>query len=134
MELTGLAIIYLIMAISASLYLAASMYLKLERHRQAAKRQYREHIDHLAADLFPASPPTQTSTHTSPSDVQEATVQYQEAKRKMVANIRTYFNQHKINAAIRDTEIAIRETEIKTGLTLHSPMFSSRPDISPPSL
>ena len=120
MELPSLSIIYLIMTISALLYLAANLYTKLDRQRRtAAREKYREHIDSMVEELFPTS----VSTSQAPT-VQESDPQYQETKRKMVADIRTYFNQRKINAAIR-------ETEIKTGLPMNSPMFSSGPDTTP---
>lgn len=148
MFITALLIICAILFIIAMLHLTDTAYTK---HNC---KKYQEHIDNLVTELFPPATPavqtpavnTYTPTHNESNDqqedtvqevtVQEVTVQYRETKREMVANIRTYFNQRKLNEAIRDTEIAIRETEIKTGLPMNSPMFSSRPYTRPdtPSL
>lgn len=96
-----------IMFILALLYLLGCL---LEKHMLSRQKKYQDHIDDLVAELFPPSIPSlqlavDTPTPYEPDDpqedtVQEDTVQYQEAKRKMVADIRTYFNQRKINAAI----------------------------------
>ena len=47
-----------------------------------------------------------------------ADLEYAEAKRKRVADVRKYFDQRKTAAATRDAEI-------KTGLPMHSPIFTS---------
>ena len=148
MFITALLIICAIEFIIAMLDLTDTAY--TEHDCKKYQEDIRGHlpVDNLVTELFPpatlAIPSVQTpavNTYTPTAndpDPQEDTVQYQEAKRKMVANIRTYFNQHKLDEAIRDTEIAIREAEIKTGLPMNSPMFSSGPDTrsfpSPPSL
>lgn len=86
MIITVLLIIYCIMLISALLYLAANLYTKHDRQRRiTAREKYQEHIDSMVEELFPPSPQD---------------TQYQEAKRKMIADIRTYFNQRKNDAAI----------------------------------
>jgi len=118
-----------------------------EKHMLSRQKKYQDHIAALVEELFPPAistlhpaiqVPTAIESDPQEDTVQEDTVQYQEAKRKMVADIRKYFNQRKINAAIRDTEIAIRDAENKTGLPMNSPMFSSGTDTtplpSPPSL
>jgi hypothetical protein len=97
-----------IMFILALLYILGCL---LEKHMQSRQKKYQEHIDDLVEELFPPSIPaaiqdsSAIDTTVQDKTVQEAAViesdpQYQEAKRKMVADIRTYFNQRKINAAI----------------------------------
>ncbi len=92
--------IYAFILISALLYIAANMYTKRDHQRRiAAREKYQEHIDDLVDELFPPTiqtPDVQTAIdqlQTSNEDLWR-----QEAKRNMVANIRTYFNQRKINA------------------------------------
>lgn len=99
MIITALLIICAILFIIAMLHLTDTAYTKHDC------KEYQEHIDDLVTELFPPSSTIQTPTPDEPNDpqedtVQEDTVQYQEAKRKMVADIRTYFNQRKINAGI----------------------------------
>lgn len=93
-----------IMFILALIYIIGCL---VAKHEVSIRKKYQEHIDNLVTELFlPATPAVQTpavNTYTPTAndpDPQEDTVQYQEAKRKMVANIRTYFNQRKINAVI----------------------------------
>ena len=96
MILAGIAAVYIIMFILALIYLAACAYTKHDRDkRMAAREQYQEHIDDLVTELFPQSP-----ADIEEATVQEADAQYQESKRKMVADIRTYFNQRKMDAAL----------------------------------
>ena len=134
MILAILSIIFIIVLISALLYILGCL---VSKRMISRRKKYQEHIDDLVEELFPPSfypaiPTPAVSTPTTyESYPQEDTVQYQEAKRKMVADIRKYFNQRKLDAAIRDTEIAIRDAEIKTGLPMNSPMFSSGPDTAP---
>lgn len=106
MFITALLIICAILFIIAMLHLTDTAYTKPDC------KKYQDHIDNLVTELFPPSnsavqtPAVNTYTPTAndpdPQEdtVQEDTVQYQEAKRKMVANIRTYFNQRKINAVL----------------------------------
>lgn len=107
--ITALLIICAILFIIAMLHLTDTAYTK------HARKKYQEHIDSMVNELFPPSSiqdstlqtpavNTYTQTHNEP-DPPEDTVQHQEAKREMVANIRTYFNQRKLNEAIRDTEV-----------------------------
>ena len=88
-------------------------------------------VDDLVEELFPPDIPTLQPVIPVPTASDTYDPQYREAKRKMVADIRTYFNQRKINAAIR-------EAEIKTGLPMNSTIFSTGPDSSslpsPPSI
>lgn len=121
MLLAILLTLYGIMFILALLHLAANSYAKRDRQRRpAARGKYKDRIrGYLPVDsMVEAAVPA--------SDLQR-----QEAKRKMVADIRTYFNERKLDEAIR-------EAEIKTGLPMNSPMFSSGPDTThlptPPSL
>lgn len=91
--LTILLTAYIIMLIIPLLCIAYKRYHDHYTERRTASRtQYQEHIDNLVNELFP--PATHASTHTS--DLQEATVQYQETKRKMIADIRKYFNRRKM--------------------------------------
>lgn len=71
----------------------------LEKHMQSMQKKYQEHIDDLVAELFPTDIPTLQPAVDTPTHY-DTDPMYQEAKRKMVADIRTYFNQRKINAAI----------------------------------
>lgn len=122
--ITVLLIICAIVFILALLYFTDTAYTKHDC------KKYQEPIDDLVEELsLPSSiqTPVITAVQTPavntymPTPNESHDPQYQEAKRKMVANIRTYFNQRKIDASIR-------ETEIKTGLPMNSPMFSSSPD------
>lgn len=128
--LLAILIIFGIMFILALLYIIGCL---VEKRMISSRKKYQDHIDSMVEELFPPA----IQAIPTPA-IQESDPQYQEAKRKMVADIRKYFNQRKIDAAIRDTEIAIRDTEIKTGLPMNSPMFRSGPDTaplpSPPSL
>ena len=64
------------------------------------RRQYQQHIADLTAALFPTHN-NHISTNPTVPDTQPSDIQYTEVeKRKMVADIRTYFNQRKNNAAI----------------------------------
>lgn len=101
MLLAILLTIYGIMFILALIYIIGCLVAKREL---STRKKYQEHIDDLVDELFP--PSVQTPTVQTP-DVQTAIDQLQtinedlwrqEAKRNMVANIRTYFNQRKINA------------------------------------
>lgn len=106
--ITILLIICAIVFILALLYILGCL---AEKHMIARQKKYQDHIDDLVEELFPpsiedASIPASTIQPVIPvptaneSDPKEDTGQYREAKRKMVADIRTYFNQRKINAAI----------------------------------
>jgi hypothetical protein len=144
MILAILLIIFIIVLISALLYILGRLVAKRMISR---RKKYQDHIDSMVEELFSPSIPaaiqdssaidtTVQDTTVLDTTIQEAAViesdlQRQEAKRKMVADIRKYFNQRKMDSALRETEIAIRETEIKTGLPMNSPMFSSGPDTTP---
>jgi hypothetical protein len=100
----AIIIIFAIVFILALLYPLGCL---LEKHMQSRQKKYQEHIDSMVEELFPPSIPAAIQDSSAiDTTVQEAAViesydpQYQEAKRKMVADIRTYFNQRKINAAI----------------------------------
>ena len=113
MILAILLIIFIIVLISALLYILGCLVAKRMISR---RKKYQDHIDSMVEELFPPSIPaaiqdssaidtTVLDTTVLDTTVQEAAViesdlQRQEAKRKMVADIRTYFNQRKINAAI----------------------------------
>lgn len=108
MILAILLIIFIIVLISALLYILGCLVAKRMISR---RKKYQDHIDSMVEELFspyiPATVLDSSAIDTTVLDttVQEAAViesdlQYQEAKRKMVADIRTYFNQRKINAAI----------------------------------
>ncbi len=108
MILAILLIIFIIVLISALLYILGCLVAKRMNSR---RKKYQDHIDSMVEELFPPSIPaaiqdsSAIDTTVQDTTVQEAAViesdlQYQEAKRKMVADIRTYFNQRKINAAI----------------------------------
>ena len=100
--ITALLIICAIISILALTYIIGCL---VAKHELSTRKKYQDHIATLVEELFPPSIPTlqtpaiNTQTSHEP-DPEEVTVQYQEAKRKMVADIRTYFNQRKINAAI----------------------------------
>jgi hypothetical protein len=85
--------------------IAASRYIKRNRQRiSRARRQYQQHIDELVSVLFPTHNNQLSSIHAVLC-TQTSDTQYTEAeKRKMVADIRTYFNQRKINSAIAKTQ------------------------------
>ena len=93
--LTILLTAYIIMLIMPLLYIAyKTCHNRYTKMRASAKRQYQEHIDHLVNQIFTPA------THTSPADLQEATVQYRETKRKMIADIRKYFNMRKMKIKV----------------------------------
>lgn len=106
MLLAILLTIYGIMFILALIYIIGCLVAKREL---STRKKYQEHIDNLVDELFPPSvwtPTVQTRAIQTP-DVQTAAIQApainedlwrQEAKRNMVANIRTYFNQRKNDA------------------------------------
>ena len=95
--LLAILIICGIMFILALLYPLGCL---VEKHMLARQKKYQDHIDDLVEELFPPSIPTAIDSSAIDSATQESDPEYQEAKRKMVADIRTYFNQRKINAAI----------------------------------
>jgi NADH:ubiquinone oxidoreductase subunit 3 (subunit A) len=96
--LTILLIIFIIVLISALLYIIGCLVAKRET---STRKKYQEHIDDLVTELFPPSIPAVLDSSTStPTPYESYDPRYQEAKRKMIADIRTYFNQRKINAAI----------------------------------
>ena len=97
MFITALLIICAIVFILALTYIIGCL---LEKHMQSMQKKYQEHIDDLVAELFPPDIPTLQPAVDTPTHYESDDPQYQEAKRKMVADIRTYFNQRKINAAI----------------------------------
>ena len=97
--LLAILIIYGIMFILALIYIIGCL---AEKHMLSTQKKYQEHIDNLVEELFPQDIPTIQPVVPVPIPTASDTYdpQYQEAKRKMVADIRTYFNQRKINAAI----------------------------------
>ena len=96
MIIVVLAAIDIIMFILALIYSAVTEYTKHDRDKRiAASEQYQDHIDDLVTELFPQSP-----ADIEEATVQEADAQYEQSKRKMVADIRTYFDQRKMDAAI----------------------------------
>lgn len=97
MILAILLIIFIIVLISALLYIIGCLVAKREL---STRKKYQEHIDDLVDELFPPDIPTIQPVIPVPTASDTYDPQYQEAKRKMVADIRTYFNQRKINAAI----------------------------------
>lgn len=107
MLLAILLTIYGIMFILALIYIIGCLVAKREL---STRKKYQEHIDNLVEELFPPdtvnTSTVQTRAIQTPT-VQTPTVQLQtsnedlwrqEAKRNMVANIRTYFNQRKNDA------------------------------------
>ena len=105
MIIAGIAAVYIIMFILALIYLAATAYTKHDRDKRiAAREQYQDHIrghlpvDDMVAELFPQSP-----ADIEEATVQEADAQYQEAKRKRIADIRRYFDRRKMDAALART-------------------------------
>jgi len=132
MLLAILAAIYIIVLISALLYILGCLVAKRMISR---RKKYQDHIDDLVEELFPPSIQDSSAIDTTVQDttVQEAAViesdlQRQETKRKMVADIKRYFNQRKMDAALRDTEN-------KIGLPTSSPMLSDGPvRPTPPSI
>ena len=97
MILAILLIIFIIVLISALLYVIGCLVAKREL---STRKKYQEHIDDLVEELFPPDIPTLQPVIPVPTASDIYDPQYREAKRKMVADIRTYFNQRKINAAI----------------------------------
>ena len=97
MLLAILLTIYGIMFILALIYIIGCL---VEKHMLSRQKKYQEHIDDLVEELFPPDIPTLQPVVPVPTASDTYDPQYQEAKRKMVADIRTYFNQRKINAAI----------------------------------
>lgn len=95
--LLAILIICAIVFILALIYILGCL---LEKHMQSMQKKYQEHIDDLVAELFPPDIPTLQPAVDTPTPSDTYDPMYQEAKRKMVADIRTYFNQRKINAAI----------------------------------
>lgn len=131
MILAILLIIFIIVLISALLYILGRLVAKRMISR---RKKYQDHIDSMVEELFP--PSIQAAIQDSSAidtTVQEAAViesdlQRQEDKRKMVADIRKYFNQRKMDSALR-------ETENKIDLPTSSPMFSDGPvRPTPPSI
>lgn len=105
MIITALLIICAILFIIAMLHLTDTAYTKHDC------KKYQEHIDSMVNELSPPSSIQDSTLQTpavntyTPTPNESHDPQYQEAKREMVANIRTYFNQRKLNEAIRDTEV-----------------------------
>ena len=97
MMLAILLTIYGIMFILALIYVIGCLVAKREL---STRKKYQEHIDDLVEELFPPDIPTLQPVIPVPTTNESEDPQYREAKRKMVADIRTYFNQRKINAAI----------------------------------
>lgn len=92
-----------ILIICAIVFILALLYplgCLLEKRMTSIRKKYQDHIDDLVAELFPPDIPTLQPAVDTPTSSDTYDPQYQEAKRKMVADIRTYFNQRKINAAI----------------------------------
>jgi ABC-type Na+ efflux pump permease subunit len=113
MILAIILIIFIIVLISALLYILGRLVAKRMISR---RKKYQDHIDSMVEELFPPSIPaaiqdysaidtTVLDTTVLDTTVQEAAViesdlQYQETKRKMVADIKRYFNQRKIDATL----------------------------------
>jgi hypothetical protein len=114
MILAILLIIFIIVLISALLYILGCL---VSKRMISSRKKYQDHIDSMVEELFPPSIQDSSAIDTTVLDttvldttvldttVQEAAViesdlQRQEAKRKMVADIRKYFNQHKIDATL----------------------------------
>ena len=97
MLLAILLTIYGIMFILALIYVIGCL---VAKHEVSIRKKYQEHIDNLVEELFPPDIPTLQPVIPVPTASDIYDPQYREAKRKMVADIRTYFNQRKINAAI----------------------------------
>lgn len=95
--LLAILIICAIVFILALLYTLGCL---AEKHMQSMQKKYQDHIAALVEELFPPDIPTLQPAVDTPTPSDTYDPQYQEAKRKMVADIRTYFNQRKINAAI----------------------------------
>ena len=92
-----------ILIICAIVFILALLYplgCLVEKHMLARQKKYQDHIDDLVEELFPPDIPTLQPVVPVPTTSDTYDPQYQEAKRKMVADIRTYFNQRKINAAV----------------------------------
>lgn len=102
MIITVLLIICAIVFILALLYIIGCLVSKREL---STRKKYQDHIRGLVDELFPSTiqtPDVQTAIdqlQTSNEDLE-----YQEAKRNMVANIRKYFNQRKINATLANVQ------------------------------
>ena len=110
--ITVLLIICAIVFILALLYIIGCL---VEKRMISARKKYQDHIDDLVEELFPPSIEDASIEDASIPDtsITDPTIQlavpvptanepdpmYQEAKRKMVADIRTYFNRRKINSA-----------------------------------
>lgn len=100
MILAILLAIYAIILISVLIYIAS---IACAKHDRKIKEQYQEHIDNLVEELFPPSvQPLSIQPPAAQAQAINEDLEYQETKRNMVANIRTYFNQRKINAAVAD--------------------------------
>ena len=82
-----------IVLILALLYNIAAWYKKYDRK---ARQKYQAHIADLVQQLFPPD------TIQAPT-VQQVDLWREEAKVKMVADIRRYFNQRKVDAALAKT-------------------------------
>jgi hypothetical protein len=118
-----LLIIFIIVFISALLYILGRLVAKRMISR---RKKYQDHIDSMVEVLFPPSIPAAIQDSSAiDTTVQEAAViesdlQRQETKRKMVADIKRYFNQLKMDSALR-------ETENKIGLPTSSPPSTCSP-------
>ena len=97
--ITVLLIICAIVFILALTYIIGCL---VAKHELSTRKKYQDHIATLVTELFPPSIPDSTLQPVIPVPIPNESddPQYQEAKRKMVSDIRTYFNQRKINAAI----------------------------------
>ena len=89
-------IIFAIVFILALTYIIGCL---VAKHELSIRKKYQDHIAALVTELFPPAIPSLQPAIQVPTAI-ESDPQYQEAKRKMVADIRKYFNQRKINAAI----------------------------------
>ena len=144
MIIAALLIICAIVFILALLYILGCL---ASKHVLSRRKKYQEHIDNLVDELFSPdgetpsvqTPSVQTPTVNTSTSVQTSTqtptvyesdLQYQEAKRNMVANIRTYFNQHKINAAIA----SVQGSKAFVSVNQFSRSYSKQTFPSPPSL
>ena len=111
MTLTILLIIFGILFILALLFIVATD----TTFNRRSTQKYQEHIADLVQQLFPpATDQALTDTIQAPTVQQIPTIKEvdqwrEEAKDKMVAEIRRYFNQRKIDAAIADTPVRSHE-------------------------
>lgn len=95
--LLAILIICAIVFILALLYQLGCL---VEKHMLARQKKYQDHTAALVNELFPPDIHTLQTPAVNTYTPNYSDPQYQESKRKMVADLRTCFNQRKINAAI----------------------------------